>query len=42
VEVRLIAGLVEVRDGKDRAGSVLAFTRGEWQHFLLALKKDAL
>jgi len=30
VEVRIVAGGVEVRDSKDPTGPVLSFTRAEW------------
>jgi hypothetical protein len=33
VEVRLVGDTVEVRDGKDQGGPVLAFTLGEWAAF---------
>jgi hypothetical protein len=33
VEVRKVGGMVEVRDTKDRTGSVLKFTEREWVAF---------
>jgi len=34
VEIRLIAGMVEIRDSKDSKSPVLQFTHGEWIAFL--------
>jgi hypothetical protein len=34
VEIRRRSAVIEVRDTKDRAGAVLAFTRPEWAAFL--------
>jgi Domain of unknown function (DUF397) len=38
VEVEAAAGGVLVRDSKDPAGPVLAFTPGEWAEFLAGVK----
>ena len=36
-----VSGRVLVRDSKDRAGAVLAFTPGAWQAFAARLKDSA-
>jgi hypothetical protein len=40
VEVRLVDGLVEVRDSKDRTGPVLRCTRTGWRDLLSAVGRD--
>jgi hypothetical protein len=37
VEVRQVAGTVQVRDSKDRSGPVLMFTADVWQSFVSAI-----
>jgi hypothetical protein len=38
VEVAFYDGQIAVRDSKDRAGSVLQFTRWEWEAFLAGVR----
>jgi hypothetical protein len=38
VEVGIRAGLIRVRDSKDRAGGELVFNRDEWDAFLRGVK----
>ena len=40
VEVRLVDGVVQVRDSKDRSGPLLRFTPVEWVAFLDGVQKD--
>lgn len=37
---RNIPGIVAVRDSKDRSGSALTFTPGQWQAFMARIKSD--
>jgi hypothetical protein len=39
VEVRAVDGVVEVRDSKDRSGTVLAFGPAEWTAFLAGARR---
>jgi len=39
VEVASFANLILVRDSKDSAGPVLAFSRREWQEFVVGVKR---
>ncbi|MDT4990608.1 MAG: hypothetical protein QOH97_500 [Actinoplanes sp.] len=39
VEVRAVDGAVEVRDSKDRSGTVLAFGTAEWTAFLAGARR---
>ncbi|MFI7514079.1 DUF397 domain-containing protein [Micromonospora echinofusca] len=41
VEVRFVAGTVDVRDTKDRSGPTLAFDGRSWAGFVAGLKGDA-
>ncbi|MFI0468841.1 MULTISPECIES: DUF397 domain-containing protein [Saccharopolyspora] len=39
VEIALAAGLVGVRDTKDRDGGTLVFRRRQWQDFIAGLRR---
>ena len=38
-EVRIVNGMVQVRDSKNRSGPVLSFTPAEWASFLAASRQ---
>jgi hypothetical protein len=42
VEVAELSGRVAMRDSKDPAGPVLAFTRAEWRVFLCSIRASEL